>query len=498
MNLAKTLKNGFSTGHGFIREPNSIRSAASLACINLQSSQNDCYGGQSLSNWDGALAKYVRRSFTKCFRKELINALRYSFPGRDEEVKLAKEMILSDENDLKNCFPSYLNIEINKKNILFGYLFDYFKENQGKEDSQKIMIAIEQAHENACELVEDETMQAMEGAIHNFNTLHSRAGAQVPFSSILFGMDTSPEGRLVTKMTLQAIYNGLGHGETAIFPIAIFQLRSGVNYNPGDPNYDLFQFACKVSAKRLFPNFLSLNASFNAPYYKKDNPDSYVCAMGCRTKTMANVNGPSESSGRGNFAFTTINLPYLALIANRDTDRFFELLDHYIGLSKRYLEYRFEIIAKKKVKNFPFVMGQGLYMGSENLESEDEIRPALLNSTLSIGFCGLAECLVALTGKHHGESDEAQELGLKIVSHMRDMTEMYKRQTHMNWSTFSTPAESTAGTFLRACRKKFGIISGVTDHEYISNSFHIPVYYSTSIKHKVDIEAPYHSYCDAG
>lgn len=218
MNLAKTLKNGFSTGHGFIREPNSIRSAASLACINLQSSQNDCYGGQSLSNWDGALAKYVRKSFVKTFKKELVNALRYSFAWRDKEVAFAKKMIYNEESDIKNCFPSYLNMNIKKKTSLFSYIHDYFKENREKNDGQKIMIAIERAYENACELVEDETMQAMEGAIHNFNTLHSRAGAQVPFSSILFGMDTSPEGRLVTKMTLQAIYNGLGHGETAIFP----------------------------------------------------------------------------------------------------------------------------------------------------------------------------------------------------------------------------------------------------------------------------------------
>lgn len=311
-------------------------------------------------------------------------------------------------------------------------------------------------------------------------------------------MDTSPEGRLVTKMTLQAIYNGLGHGETAIFPIAIFQLRSDINYNPGDPNYDLFQFACKVSAKRLFPNFLSLNASFNAPYYKKDDPDSYVCAMGCRTKVMANVNGPSESSGRGNFAFTTINLPYLALLADKKIDKFFNLLDYYMDLSKRYLEYRFEIIAKKKVKNFPFVMGQKLYMGSENLGPEDEIRPALMNASISIGFCGLAECLVALVGKHHGESDEAQELGLKIIGHMRDMTEMYKKQTHMNWSCFGSPAESTAGTFARACQKEFGIIKGVTDRPFQTNSSHVPVYYPTTIKHKIDVEAPYHALQDAG
>lgn len=317
--------------------------------------------------------------------------------------------------------------------------------------------------------VEDnESFLAEEGIyVHN-----SRAGAQVPFSSILFGMDTSPEGRLVTRCTLKATWNGLGHGENPVFPISVFQLKSGVNFNPEDPNYDLFQYACEVSAKRLFPNFLNLDASHNIGYYKKGDPDSYVCSMGCRTKVMGNVNGPEESGSRGNFSFVTLNLTYLGLMANKNIDKFFELLDYYVDLSRKYLEYRFEIIAKKKVKNFPFVMGQGLYMGSENLGPEDEIRPALKNASISIGFCGLAECLVALIGKHHGESEEAQELGLKIVGRIREKTDEYMRETHMNWSTFSTPAESTAGRFVRACRKKFGVIKGVTDRDYVTNSNH--------------------------
>ena len=238
---------------------------------------------------------------------------------------------------------------------------------------------------------------------------------------------------------MDAIWNGLGHGETPIFPISVFQLRSGVNFNPGDPNYDLFQYACKVSAKRLFPNFMSLDSSFNAPYYKAGDHNSYVATMGCRTRVMSNVNGPEQSGSRGNFSFTTINLPYLALMSDKNIDKFFELLDHYVDLSRKYLEYRFEIIAKKKVKNFPFVMGQGLYMGSENLGPEDEIRPALKNASISIGFCGLAECLVALTGKHHGESEEAQELGLKIVGRIREKTNEFTKETHMNWTTFGTP-----------------------------------------------------------
>lgn len=330
--------------------------------------------------------------------------------------------------------------------------------------------------------------------------------SQVPFSSINFGLDTSPEGRLIIKNTLDAIYNGLGHGETAIFPIAIFLLKKGFNYNPEDTNADLFKRACEVSAKRLFPNFISEDAPYNEEYYVPGNYNSFVASMGCRTKTMMNVNGPQESGSRGNFSFTTINLPMLALDAKTEypddkmkrIKKFYQLFDKYIYMSKEYLEKRYEFISHKKVKNFPFLMGQHLWMDSEKLGPEDEIAPVLKHASISIGFCGLAECLVALCGKHHGESDKAQNLGLEIIGHLRDMTDRFAKETHMNWSTFATPAESTAGQFLRAIKKKYGAIRNISNHEYITNSFHCPVYFKTTAQHKVDIEAPYHELCNAG
>lgn len=354
--------------------------------------------------------------------------------------------------------------------------------------------------------VEEETKQAMEAMVHNFNSLHSRAGGQVPFSSINYGMDTSPEGRLVTKWVLNAIDAGLGHGETPIFPISVFLLKDGINYNPEDPNYDLFIRACEVSAKRLFPNFVSVDAPYNMKYYVPGDYRTFPTTMGCRTKTLANVNGPSYSSSRGNFAFTTINLPMIALDARAkypdDQDKrieyFYKVYDHYIELSRKYLQYRYDIIAHKKVKNFPFLMGQGLWMDSEKLGPEDEIGSVLKHASISIGFCGLAECLVALTGYHHGESEDAQKLGLEIVRHLRKKTDEYTEKYHMNWACFSTPAESTAGDFMRACQKKYGKIPGITEYGYETNSFHVPVYYHTSAKHKIDIEAPYHAECNAG
>ena len=329
----------------------------------------------------------------------------------------------------------------------------------------------------------------------------------MPFSSINTGMDTSQEGRLINKCLLDATWNGLGNGETPIFPITVFLLHKGVNLEPGDPNYDLFEYACKVSARRLFPNFLNIGSSFNEPYYKPDDYRTFASAMGCRTRVLSNVNGPEHAASRGNFAFTTINLPYLALEAirvcndkdNKEViDKFFELFDKYIILGKEYLEWRFEIIARKKVYNYPFVFGQKLYMGSEKLKPDDEIREALKNASLSIGFVGLAECLKALIGEHQGESEKAQELGLKIVGHLRDMTDKFTKDTHMNWSTFATPAENFAGVALRACKKEFGVIPEITDRDYFTNSFHVPVYYKIRAFEKIAIEAPYHALCNAG
>ena len=502
VDLAKVLKDGFNTGHGFIREPKSIRAAASLACVIIQSSQNDCFGGQSLVGFDFALSKYVKMSFKKSFINKFKEFMRFfDYPSDDDFIaELMKEVDF--DNILRfneNGSKKYTVIDSGTECSIANYIMHHLK-------CPEIKYA-EIIYDLACEETREETKQAMEALIHNFNSLHSRAGSQVPFSSINTGMDTSQEGRLINKCLLDATWNGLGNGETPIFPITVFLLHKGVNLEPGDPNYDLFEYACKVSARRLFPNFLNIGSSFNKPYYKPDDYRTFASAMGCRTRVLSNVNGPEHAASRGNFAFTTINLPYLALEAlrvcndndNKEViDKFFELFDKYIMLGKEYLEWRFEIIARKKVYNYPFVFGQKLYMGSENLKPDDEIREALKNASLSIGFVGLAECLKALIGKHHGESEKAQELGLKIVGHLRDMTDKFTKDTHMNWSTFATPAENFAGVALRACKKEFGVIPEITDRDYFTNSFHVPVYYKIRAFEKIAIEAPYHALCNAG
>lgn len=432
--------------------------------------------------FDFGLGMYVNKSFKKAFKKQLLqfNAL--------VDAHLSNDIEKFTDAEIENIVNahSYLELE-NRKDYCVG--------------------SIAYAYNNACKEVEDETKQAMEAVVHNLNTLHSRAGSQTPFSSINFGMDTSPEGRLVSKYLLDAIWDGLGNGETPIFPISVFQLKAGVNYNPGDPNYDLFKKACKVSAKRLFPNFVSLDATYNAQYYDPDDYRTFTAAMGCRTRVVSNVNGPQHAASRGNFAFTTINLPYLALQARRNIiagskkevlKEFFKLLDEQMLLGKEYLEWRYNLIANKKVFNFPFVMGEKMYMGSENLKAKDAISEALKNSSLSIGFVGLAECLKALIGYHHGESYMAQTLGITIVKHMRHMTDKFTEDTHMNWSTFGTPAENFCGVSLRATRKEFGVIEGVTDHEYFTNSSHIPVHYPIKALDKIRIEAPYHELENAG
>lgn len=503
--LGKILKNGFNTGHGFLREPNSIRSAASLACIVIQSTQNDCFGGQSINALDFALAPYVKKSFKKALWTKFNDWLYYSGINTNEIDKKYFDKMdfdLLHYTEDRNCIINSLSITdeqgADNVTITAGNYIDYYLET-GESAGDKI-------YSLACDAVEEETKQAMEALVHNFNSLHSRAGSQVPFSSINFGMDTTPEGRLISDKLLDAVYAGLGHGETPIFPITVFTMKDGINYNPGDPNYDLFHKACKVSAKRLFPNFCNIDAPYNLQYYKGPREyNSFVATMGCRTRVMGNINGPSESGSRGNFSFVTLNLPMIALMAKEKTDfnenlmeTFYKLYDKYILLAKEYLEYRYNIIAHKKVKNFPFIMGQGIWMGSENLTPEDEIGEVLKHASISIGFVGLAECLVALTGYHQGESEIAQELGLEIVSHMRKMTDQFTEDTHMNWSTFATPAENYCGVALRAVRKRFGIIEGVTDKEYFTNSFHVEVGYHVNAFKKIQIEAPYHALCNAG
>ncbi|MBR2214772.1 MAG: anaerobic ribonucleoside triphosphate reductase [Selenomonadaceae bacterium] len=502
IDLLKLFHGGFSTGHGFLREPNSIRAYASLACIAIQSNQNDMFGGQSINCFDYAMAEGVKKSFRKALADEAFKAVAYRLP----EIDFAKE------NDFKKIFLENLSPEAaytekatdakraNSVAAVAAVLKETAKtlsllpeggEEQLEEDANRIYIM-------ACHDVAEETHQAMEAMIHNFNTLHSRAGAQVPFSSINYGMDTSPEGRLVIKETLNAIMAGLGNGETPIFPISVFQLKAGVNYNPEDPNYDLFIKACETSAKRLFPNFVNLDAPYNLQYYKPGDYNSYVATMGCRTRVMSNVNGPEVSGGRGNFAFVTINLPKLALEAKGELENFWPLFDRYIYLSHDYLLFRLKTIQEKHVYNYPFLMGQGIWLDSDKLKATDSIREVLKHASYSIGFCGLAECLVALTGKHHGESKAAQELGLKIVGHLREMTDKFTKAEQMNWTCFGTPAESTAGQFQRANRKAYGLIPGVTDRDYMTNSSHVPVYYPIKAIDKIRIEAPYHALENAG
>ncbi len=499
IDLLKLFHGGFSTGHGFLREPNSIRAYASLACIAIQSNQNDMFGGQSINAFDYAMAEGVRKSFRKAVIDEAYKALRYQLAqdiGSESEFKqeFKKAMKFDSCRYTESMEDEGAQRSVEAiKTAVATLLTEVY--HQDLADMDRIVSVIYQL---ACEDVVEETHQAMEALIHNFNTLHSRAGAQVPFSSINYGMDTSPEGRLAVREVLNAIWAGLGNGETPIFPISVFQLKAGVNYNPEDPNYDLFLQACKTSAKRLFPNFVNIDAPYNLQYYKPGDYNSVVATMGCRTRVMSNINGPEESGSRGNFAFTTINLPKLALESKGDMDKFWQLFDKYIQISHDYLLERLHVIEQKHVYNYPFLMGQGVWMDSDKLSNDDSIKDVLKHASYSIGFCGLAECLKALTGKHHGESAEAQELGLKIVGHLRAATDKYTEDEHMNWSTFGTPAESTAGQFQRSNRKKYGVIEGVTDRDYMTNSSHVPVYYPIKAIDKIRIEAPYHALENAG
>lgn len=439
--LRKLFKNGFNTGHGHLRAPKSIGSYAALAAIAIQSNQNDQHGGQSVVDFDYAMAEGVRCTYQKYLK---------------EGYEICERL-----NDLKDK----------------AWILDYAMEKTTRD-----------------------TYQAMEGFIHNLNTMHSRAGAQVPFSSINYGTDTSWEGRLAIEQLLLATEAGLGHGETPIFPIQIFRVKEGVNYNPDDPNYDLFKLAMKVSAKRLFPNFAFIDAPFNLQYYKPGHPETEVAYMGCRTRVMGNVYDSSReiAPGRGNLSFTSINLPRLGIESKGDYLTFFKLLDKMLDTTMQQLLDRYKIQASRVVRNFPFLMGEGVWMDSDGLSPDDTVGEVLKHGTLSIGFCGLAECLVALNGKHHGEDEFSQELGLRIVGYIRDYCNRKSTELSMNVTCLATPAESLAGRLLRSDRERYGIIKGVTDREYYTNSFHVPVYYHLPALKKIDIEAPYHALTNAG
>ncbi len=488
IDIDKLFAGGFGTGHGFLREPNSIRTYAALACIAIQANQNDQHGGQSIPNFDYGLAKGV----AKTYRRSYIN----NFASAYELLKGTIDIV-----DIKQRFA---NVEANfglkptlQKDIAFiTALRGEFPELT--DDAFMKMCAF--AEEHAEKETDDETFQAMEALVHNLNTMHSRAGAQVPFSSVNLGLDTSLEGRMVTKNLLLSVEKGLGQGETPIFPISIFRIKDGINYKEGDPNYDLFELACRVSAKRLFPNFSFIDAPFNLQYYKEGHPETEVAYMGCRTRVMGNVYDRNNeiTFGRGNLSFTSINLPRIGIQAHGDIDKFYQLLQGKLELVAKQLLDRFAIQCQKHVKNYPFLMGQGVWIGSDKLSPNDNIAEILKHGTLSIGFIGLAETLVALIGKHHGESEEAQKLGLEIVGYMRNFTDKMSQKYKLNFTLLATPAESLSGRFVGIDKKKYGIIKGVTDREYYTNSFHVPVYYPISAFKKIEIEAPYHALTNAG
>lgn len=491
IDLDKLFTGGFCTGHGFLREPNHIASYASLACIAIQSNQNDQHGGQSVPNFDYALAKGVAKTYTRNYLDNLAKALELSAGLQD-----AKNVVTQNMKEVVTAH--------NLKPTLAAEN-DYAKfEAEGlcalKIDAKAVAKAQEFARTKGVEETDRATYQAMEALVHNLNTMHSRAGAQIPFSSINYGMDVSQEGRMLIKNLLLATESGLGNGETPIFPIQIFKVKEGVNYNEGDPNYDLFKMACRCSAKRLFPNFSFIDAPFNLQYYKPGHPETEIAYMGCRTRVMGNHYDPENEivTGRGNLSFTSVNLPRLAIKAKGSVEIFFEQLDRVVDAVIDQLLERYEIQAKKKVKNYPFLMGQGVWLGSDKLSPEDEVGEVLKQGTLTCGFIGLAECLKCLIGKHHGESKEAQNLGLEIVGHMRKRMDDATEKYNLNFSLIATPAEGLSGRFVRLDKKKYGVIEGVTDRDYYTNSFHIPVYYKLSAFDKIKLEAPYHALTNGG
>ena len=441
IDLLKLFKDGFDTGHGHLREPKSIGSYAALAAIAIQSNQNDQHGGQSIVNFDYAMAEGVRATYEK-----------------------------------------YLEHYRGIVDTLCDYDMDMWVGDMAMRATTR------------------DTYQAMEGLIHNLNTMHSRAGAQVPFSSINYGMDTSWAGRLAVEQLLKATEAGLGNGETPIFPIQIFRVKEGVNYNPGDPNYDLFKLAMKVSAKRLFPNFSFQDAPFNLQYYKPGHPETEIAYMGCRTRVIGNVHDPEReiTNCRGNLSFTSINLPRLAIECGGNLKRFYEHLTSTVNMVFDQLLARFKVQSARRVYNFPFLMGQGNWIDSEKLNWGDTVGEVLKHGSLSVGFIGLAETLKMLTGYHHGESVESQKLGLEIIGYMRKMCDDKATETGLNFTLLATPAEGLSGRFVRMDRAKYGEIDGVTDRDYYTNSFHVPVHFKISAADKIRTEAPYHALTNAG
>ena len=486
IDLSRLFKNGFDTGHGFVRPPQDISTYGALAAIVIQANQNDQHGGQAIP----ALDYYLAPGVLKTFRKQLKQTLYDFFDLEGFLPVINMDRIIREIDKLES-------IEINVEEFS-----DYQK------GSGRIKEIFTKGYEKALQKTDRATQQAMEAFIHNLNTMHSRAGAQVPFSSVNFGTDTSPEGRMVIKNFLLAADAGLGKGETPIFPVSIFKVKEGVNYNKEDKNYDLFRLACKVSAKRLFPNFAFIDAPFNKQYYKEGDINTEIAYMGCRTRVIGDVTSPDHEvvTGRGNLSWTTINLPRLGIkygIALKERDKadikgFYAELDEIIEKIKDQLLERFEVQCSKRCYNFPFLLGQGVWTNGEKLKPTDRLRKVWKHGSLSIGFIGLAECLKALTGKHQGEDPEAQKLGLEIIKHLRQKCDEYSSEYNLNFACLATPAEGLSGRFTAIDKAIYGKIKGVTDREYYTNSFHVPVYYNISIVDKIKTEAPYHELTNGG
>lgn len=484
--LDRLFKKGFSTGHGYLRPPKDITSFGALAAIAIQANQNDQHGGQSIPAFDYFMAPGILMTFKKQFKQQVSDFL--DLEGLLEFInmdRVAREIdkLESIKIDIEIFEPIYKN-------------------------SDEVKRLFEKAYESAFAKTDRITFQAMEAFVHNLNTMHSRAGAQVPFSSVNFGTDISPEGRMASINFLKATDEGLGKGETPIFPVSIFKVKEGINYNKEDPNYDIFRLSCEVSAKRLFPNFSFLDAPFNKVFYKEGDYRTEVGYMGCRTRVMSDVTDPNSQTtgGRGNLSFTSINLPRIGIkhgicLKERDKadmDGFYKELSGVMELVRDQLLERFEIQCNKRCYNFPFLIEQGVWTDGDKLKPTDRMRKILKHGSLTFGFIGLAETLKALIGEHHGESEKAQKLGLEIISFMREKTDEFAKSHNLNFTLIATPAEGLSGRFVNIDKAIYGKIKGVTDKDYYTNSFHVPVYYNTSIKHKLEVEAPYHNLTNGG
>jgi ribonucleoside-triphosphate reductase len=491
IDLERLFENGFGTGHGFLREPMSIAGYGALAAIALQANQNDMHGGQSIPSFDRFMAEGVKKTFTKQFAARLADALEDA--GAGHERGIAKDV--TKHAVFKEALLFALTDGGRFDKIVSGAIAG--GTGLSLDETERI---VSKARKRAEDETEKQTHQAMEAFVHNLNTMHSRAGAQVPFTSINYGTDTSPWGRTVTRQLLLATMEGLGNGETPIFPIQVFRVKKGVNLDEGDPNHDLFKLALECTSKRMFPNFSFQDASFNLKYYREGHPETEISYMGCRTRVIGNVHDPSReiSYSRGNLSFTSINLVRLAIEAQGDKGFFVRSLCDMLSASADQLLERFDMQSRRKVCNFPFLMGQGIWLDSDKLAPEDSIAEVIKHGTLSIGFIGLAECLVSLIGKHHGESREARELGLEIVRTMREFCDAKSKETGLNFTLIASPAEGLSGRFTRLDRQMFGTIKGVTDREFYTNSFHVPVYCDITAFKKIEIEAPYHELTNAG